>query len=48
MMPRNSEALSAVPRLEESEVCIAATVVEVGTSILAVMITLAASTFSVT
>jgi hypothetical protein len=39
-----AEAAAAVPRVEESEVCTAAGVVEAGTTIVAVMITLAAAT----
>eukprot|EP00964_Phaeocystis_antarctica_P160339 scaffold131867_cov48-Phaeocystis_antarctica.AAC.1 len=44
VMPSAAEAAAAVPRLEESEVCSAAGVVEAGTAIVAVMITLAAAT----
>ena len=44
MMPRAVEAADAVPRREESVVCIASAVVETGTVIVAVMITLAAAT----
>jgi len=38
------EAATAVPRVEESEFCKAAAVVEAGTAIVAVMSTLAAAT----
>ena len=44
VMPSAAEAATAVPRLKESEVCTAAGVVEAGTAIVAVMITLAAVT----
>ena len=44
VMPSASEAASAVPRLEESEVRSASAVVEAGTAIVAVMRTLAAVT----
>ena len=44
VMPSAVEAEAAVPRVEESEVCTAAGVVEAGTVIVAVMITLAAVT----
>ena len=44
VMPSAAEAEAAVPRVEESEVCTAAGVVEAGTVIVAVMITLAAVT----
>eukprot|EP00964_Phaeocystis_antarctica_P031366 scaffold17756_cov47-Phaeocystis_antarctica.AAC.1 len=43
-MPSAAEAAAAVPRVEESVVCNAAGVVEAGTAIVAVMITLAADT----
>ena len=46
--PSAVEAVAAVPRLEESEVCTAAVVVEVGTAMMAVMSTLAAATVMVT
>ena len=42
--PSAAEAAVAVPRVEESEVCTAATVVEAGTAMVAVMITLPAAT----
>ena len=45
-MPSAAEAATAVPRLKESEVCTAAGVVEAGTAIVAVMITLAAATLT--
>ena len=48
VIPSAAEALSAVPRLEESEVCTAAAVMEAGTVMVAVMITLAAATLIVT
>ena len=48
VMPSAVEAASAVPRLEESEVFISSAVVEAGTPIVAVMITLAAVTRIVT
>ena len=46
--PSAVEAASAVPRLEESEVCSTSAVVEAGTAIVAVMRTLAAVTRIVT
>ena len=46
--PSTVEAASAVASLEESEVCTAVAVVEAGTAMLAVMITLAAATLIVT
>ena len=46
--PSAVEAASVVARLEESEVCTAVAVVEAGTAMLAVMITLAAATLIVT
>eukprot|EP00964_Phaeocystis_antarctica_P031862 scaffold18018_cov42-Phaeocystis_antarctica.AAC.1 len=46
--PSAAEASAAVPRVEESEVCTAAAVVEAGTAMVAVMITLAAATAMVT
>ena len=46
--PSAVEAASAVPRLEESEVCSISAVVEAGTAIVAVMRTLAAVTRIVT
>ena len=48
VIPSAAEALSAVPRLEESEVCTVAAVMEAGTVMVAVMITLAAATATVT
>ena len=45
VMPSAAEAAAALPSLEESEVCTAAVVVEAGTTIVAVMITLAATTW---
>ena len=48
VMPSAVEAASAVPRLEESEVCTCSAVVEAGTAMVAVMITLAAVTWIVT
>jgi len=48
VIPRAAEAVSEVPRLEESEVCTAAAVVEAGTAMVAVMRTLAAATLIVT
>ena len=48
VIPSAAEALSAVPRVEESEVCTAAAVMEAGTVMVAVMITLAAATLIVT
>ena len=46
--PSAVEASSAVPRLEESKVCISSTVMEAGTAMVAVMSTLAAATLIVT
>ena len=46
--PSAAEASAAVPRVEESEVCTAAAVVEAGTAMVAVMSTLAAATVTVT
>ena len=46
--PSAAEAVAAVPRLEESVVCMAAGVVEAGTAMVAVMSTLAAATVTVT
>ena len=43
MIPSAVEAVDAVPRREKSVVCIASAVVETGTVIVAVMITLAAA-----
>ena len=48
MIPSAAEATAAVPRLEESEVCTAAAVVEAGTVMVAVIITLAAATLTMT
>eukprot|EP00964_Phaeocystis_antarctica_P022436 scaffold12455_cov62-Phaeocystis_antarctica.AAC.3 len=48
VMPSTAEAASAVASLEESEVCTAVAVVEAGTAMLAVIITLAAATLIVT
>ena len=48
VMPSAAEASAAVPSVEESEACTAAAVVEAGTAMLAVMITLAAATLIVT
>jgi uncharacterized membrane protein YgcG len=48
VMPSVVEAASAVPRLEESEVCSTPAVVEAGTAMVAVMRTLAAATRIVT
>ena len=48
VMPRTVEAVAAVPRVEESEVCTASAVVEAGTAIMAVMIMLAAAKLIVT
>jgi hypothetical protein len=44
IMSSAAEAAAAVLRVEESEVCTAAGVLEAGTTIVAVMITLAAAT----
>ena len=44
VIPSNSEAAAAVPRLEESVPCTATAVVPAGTAMVAVMITLAAAT----
>ena len=46
--PSTAEAASAVASLEESEVCTAEAVVEAGTAMRAVIITLAAATLIVT
>jgi hypothetical protein len=46
--PSAAEAASAVPRLEESEVCMSSTFMEAGTAMVAVMSTLAAATLIVT
>ena len=46
VMPSAAEAATAVPRLTESEVCTASGVVDHGTVIVAVMITLAAATLT--
>ena len=48
MMPSAAEAAVAVPRVEDSKVCTAAAVVEAGTAMVAVMITLAAAKLIVT
>ena len=48
MMPSAAEAAAAVPRVEASEVCTAAGVVEAGTAMVAVMITEPAATLMVT
>ena len=48
VMPSTVEAASAVASLEESEVCTAVAVVEAGTAMRAVIITLAAATLIVT
>ena len=48
VIPSAAEATAAVPRLEESEVCTAAAVVEAGIVMVAVMITLAAATLTMT
>ena len=48
VMPSAAEAAAAVPRVEASEVCTAAGVVEAGTAMVAVMITEAAATLMVT
>ena len=48
VMPSAVEAASAVPRLEESEVCTWSAVMAAGTAMVAVMITLAAVTWIVT
>eukprot|EP00964_Phaeocystis_antarctica_P030697 scaffold17359_cov57-Phaeocystis_antarctica.AAC.4 len=47
-MPSAAEAAAAVPRVELSEVCTAAAVVEAGTAMVAVMSTLPAVTTMVT
>ena len=44
VMPSAAEAAAAVPRVAASEVCTASAVVEAGTAMVAVMITLAAAT----
>ena len=46
--PSAAEAVAAVPRVEASEVCTSAAVVEAGTAMVAVMSTLAAATVTVT
>ena len=48
VMSSAADAAAAVPRVENSEVCTAAAVVEAGTAIVAVMITLAAAKLIVT
>ena len=48
VMPSAVEAVAAVPRVESSEACIAAAVVEAGTAMVAVMSTLPAVTAMVT
>ena len=48
VMPSAVEVASALPRLEESEVCSTPAVVEAGTAIVAVIRTLAAATRIVT
>ena len=48
VIPRAVEAVAAVARLVDSEACTAATVVEAGTAIVAVMITEAAVTLTET
>ena len=48
VMPSAAEAAAAVPRVEASEVCTAAGVVEAGTAMVAVMITEPAATLMVT
>jgi len=48
VIPSASEAVAAVPRVEESNACTAVAVVEAGTAMVAVMITLAAATSMVT
>jgi hypothetical protein len=48
VIPSAAEAAAAVPRVEESEVCTVAAVMEAGTVMVAVMITLAAATLIVT
>ena len=48
VIPSASEAAAAVPSLEDSEASTAAAVVEAGTPMVAVMITLAADTSMVT
>ena len=48
VMPSAVEVASALPRLEESEVCSTSAVVEAGTAIVAVIRTLAAATRIVT
>ena len=48
VIPSAAEAAAAVPRLEESEVFSAAALMEAGTAMVAVMITLAAATPIVT
>ena len=48
VMPSAAEAAAAVPRVEASEVCTASAVVEAGTAMVAVMMTLAAVTLMVT
>ena len=48
VMPRAVDAVAAVARLEEREVCTAAAVVAAGTAMVAVMITEAAATLTET
>jgi len=48
VMFRTLEAASAVPRADESEVCTSSAVMEAGTAMVAVMITLAAATLILT
>ena len=48
VIPSATEAAAVVLRLEESEVCIAAAVVEAGTAMVAVIVTLAAVMLMVT
>ena len=48
VMPSAAEASAAVPRVEESEARTASAVMEAGTPMVAVMITLAAATSMVT
>jgi len=48
VMPRTSEAAEAVPRVDESEVCTSSAVMEAGTAMVAVIITLPAVTAIVT
>ena len=44
VMPSAAEAVAALPSVEESKVCTSSAVVEAGTTIVAVIITLAAAT----